>query len=210
MRATKHVLFVVGIIGIIGAFVPFVEVKQRGIALELTAKELSLGLENVHKAINYQLPKIAEAKLPPDIKSARDDVRLVAQALKFSLALYIPIAIIMLMGVLAQYRGQLTRGLAAIAAIAGLVSAALWFVVTYALDYGLTEIALKRTTIALKLGAHILLVAGAGAALAGIVGVIKPEARRPRTPPPPPNPGPPMIVPPPPGPPPPGPAPYAS
>jgi hypothetical protein len=209
MNATKHLLFVIGIIGIIGAFVPLVEVKQRGIALELTAKELSLGLENVHKAINYQLPAIAEAKLPPDIKSARDDVRLVAQALKFSLLLYIPIGIILLMGVLAQYRGVLTRGSAAIAALAGIVSAALWYVVNYALDYGLSEIALKRTTITLELGAHILLVAGVGAALAGIVGVVRPEVRRPRRPPPP-TPGPPMAVPPPPGPPPPGPAPYAS
>lgn len=209
MNATKHLLFVMGIVGMIGAFVPFVEVKQRGIALELTAKELSLGLESVHKAINYQLPALAEAKLPPDIKSARDDVRLVAQALKFSLALYIPIGLILLMGVLAQYRGRLSRGLAVIAALAGLVSAALWFVVNYALDYGLSEIALKRTTITLKLGAHILLVAGAGAALAGIVGVIRPEGRLPRRPPPP-NPGPPMAVPPPPGPPPSGPAPYGA
>lgn len=207
MKATKHVLFVFAIIGVIGAFVPFVEVKQRGIALELTAKELSLGLENVHKALNYQLPKIAEARIPADIKSARDDVRLVAQALKFSLALYIPIALIMLVAVLAQWRGQLTRGLAAVGALAGLASAALWYVVTYALDYGLSEIALKRTTITLQLGAHILLVAGVGAAIAGIVGVIRPEAARVAVAPPPsPPPSPPPLAPPP-MPPPPGPAP---
>jgi hypothetical protein len=86
VNATKHILFVMGIIGLIGAFIPFVEVKRSGIALELTAKELSFGLEKTHKLINYQLPAIAEAKLPPDVKSARDDVRLVAQALKFSIA----------------------------------------------------------------------------------------------------------------------------
>ena len=200
MKATKHVLFAFAIIGVIGAFVPFAQIKSRGITLELTAKELSLGLESVHKAINYQLPSIAEARIPPDLKSARDDARLVAQALKFSLALYIPIAIIMLVAVRAQWRGQLTRGLAVIGALAGLASAALWYVVTYALDYGLSEIALKRTTIVLQLGAHILLVAGVGAAIAGIVGAIRPELERAAVTPLPPPPLAPPPLPPPPGP----------
>lgn len=198
MKATKHLLFAFALIGLIGAFIPFVKVAQRGISLELTAKELSFGLEKAHKAINYQLPKLAEAKLPPDIKMARDDLRLVAQALKFSMALYIPIGLIMLASVLAQYRGRLTRGLAAIGAVAGLASAALWYVVSYALDYGLSEIALERTTIVLQLGAHILLVAGVGAAIAGLVGVIKPEPPSVAAPVPPPLAPPPM--PPPPGP----------
>lgn len=195
MTWTKHVLFAFAMIGMIGAFVPFVRIEQRGIALELTAKELSFGLERTHKLIGYQLPAIAEAKLPPDVKSTRDDLRLVAKALRFSIALYVPIGLAMLVALLAQWRGRLGRGYAALAALAGLVSAALWFVVRYALDYGLSEIELKRTTIALQIGAHLLLVAGAGAALAGIIGVIRPERAR-------------VAMTPPPVPPPPGPAPY--
>lgn len=195
MTSTKHVLFAFAIIGMIGAFVPFVRVAQRGIGIELTAKELSFGFERAHKLIDYRLPAIAEAKLPADVKSARDDLRLVARALKFSIALYVPIAIAMLVALLAQWRGRLGRGYAALAALAGLASAALWFVVRYALDYGLAEVELKRTTISLQVGAHLLLVAGAGAALAGIAGVIRPERTRVA-----------IVVPP--GPPPPGPAPY--
>lgn len=198
VRATKHILFAIAIIGIVGAFLPLIQIRSHGIPLDVTPKELSFGFEKAHKIVDYKLPAFAEKRLPTDIKDTRDDIRLVAHAMKWALALFIPIALMMLFAVLAQWKGRLTRASAAFVVLLGIVSAASWFVLRYALDYGLEEIALKRTTVVLAPGAHFLLVAGLGAIVVGLLGTIRPE----------PAPGPRVsMFGPPPTPPPPGPAP---
>ncbi len=86
----------------------------------------------------------------------------------------------------------------------GALSAAAWFVLRYAIDYGVAELDVKRTTVELLGGAQLLLFAGAGGIALGLLGVIRPEtprARRPLAS------APPSSFPPPPVPPPPGPAP---
>lgn len=208
MRATKHLLFIIAILGVTGAFLPFLEIRSHGVPLKLTARELSFGFEKAHKAIAYKLPAFAEARLPGDVKSTRDDIRLVASAVKFAMALYIPFGLMLIVAILSQYRGRLTRGPAAIAMVCGALSAAAWFALRYAIDYGLEEVALKRTSIELLGGAQLLLFAGAAGVALGLVGVIRPEAARVRRPPPGPGAPPaPSSFPPPPVPPPTGPAP---
>lgn len=202
VRAAKHILFAIALIGIVGAFLPLIQIRSHGIPMDVTPKELSFGFEKAHKVIDYKLPAFAEKRLPADIKSTRDDIRLVGQAMKWAMALFIPIALMMLFAVLAQWKGRLTRGSAVIVVLLGGISAASWFVLRYALDYGLEEIALKRTTVVLAPGAHFLLVAGIGAVVVGLLGVLRPEAPPPRV-----ALASPSSLPPPPVPPPPGPAP---
>ena len=175
MRATKHILFAIALIGIVGAFLPLIQIRSHGIPLDVTPKELSFGFEKAHKVIDYKLPAFAEKRLPADIVSTRDDIRLVGQAMKWAMALFIPIALMMLFAVLAQWKGRLTRAVAVIVVVLGGVSAASWFVLRYALDYGLEEVALKRTTVVLAPGAHFLLVAGLAAVVVGLLGAIRPE-----------------------------------
>lgn len=206
VRATKHILFAIAIIGIVGAFMPLIQIRSHGIPMDVTPRELSFGFEKAHKVIDYKLPGFAEKRLPADIKSTRDDIRLVAGAMKWAMALFIPIALMMLFAVLAQWKGRLTRIAAIVVVLLGAISAASWFVLRYALDYGLEEIALKRTTVVLAPGAHFLLVAGIGAFVVGLIGTIRPEAassRAARVS------APQAAFPPPPVPPPPGPAPAA-
>lgn len=202
MRATKHILFAIAIIGIVGAFMPLIQIRSHGIPFDLTPRELSFGFERTHKVLDYKLPAFAEKRLPQDIRDTRDDIKLVATAMKFAMALFVPIALMMLFAVLAQWKGRLTRGMSAMVVLLGLVSAASWFVLRYALDYGLEEIALKRTTVVLAPGAHFLLVAGIGGFVAGMLGLVRPERARARAPQ-----SAPAAFPPPPVPPPPGPAP---
>lgn len=204
VRATKHILFAIAIIGIVGAFLPLIQIRSHGIPFDVTPKELSFGFEKAHKVIDYKLPAFAEKRLPEDIRSTREDLRLVGGAVKWAMALFIPIALMMLFAVLAQWKGRLTRATSVLVVLLGAISAASWFVLRYALDYGLSELELKRTTVVLAPGAHFLLVAGLGAVVVGVLGVVRPERARPKS-----MPAPQPAVPPPPMPPPPGPAPAA-
>ncbi|MFN0250984.1 MAG: hypothetical protein ACKV2T_29185 [Kofleriaceae bacterium] len=175
MRATKHILFAIALIGIVGAFLPLIQIRSHGVPIDVTPKELSFGFEKGHQLLDYKLPSFAEKRLPADIRSTREDIRLVAEAMKWAMALFIPIALMMLFAILAQWKGRLTRGAASIVVLLGVISAASWFVLRFALDYGLEEIALKRTTIVLAPGAHFLLFAGVGAVVVGVLGVFRPE-----------------------------------
>jgi len=178
VRATKHILFAIAIIGLVGAFMPLIRIRSHGIPMDVTPRELSFGFEKAHKIIDYELPAFAEKRLPADIKSTRDDIRLVAGAMKWAMALFIPIGLMMLFAVLAQWKGRLTRIAAIAVVLLGAISTASWFVLRYALDYGLEEIAIKRTTVVLAPGAHFLLVVGIGAVVVGLLGTIRPEAAR--------------------------------
>ncbi len=175
VRATKHILFAIAIIGIVGAFLPLIQIRTHGVPIDVTPKELSFGFEKAHKVLDYKLPSFAEKRLPVDVRQTRDDIRLVGQAMKWAMALFIPIALMMLFAVLAQWKGRLTRASAVVVVLLGAISAASWFVLRYALDYGLEEVALKRTTVVLAPGAHFLLVAGVAAVVVGLLGALRPE-----------------------------------
>lgn len=180
VRATKHILFAIALIGIVGAFLPLVQIRSHGIPMDVTPRELSFGFEKAHKLIDYKLPSFAQKRLPPDIVATRDDIRLVASAMKWAMALFIPVALMMLFAVLAQFRGRLTRTTAVLVVLLGAISATSWFVLRFALDYGLAEVALKRTTVVLAPGAHFLLVIGLAAIVVGLLGAIRPEPARTR------------------------------
>lgn len=180
MRATKHILFAIALIGIVGAFLPLIQIRSHGIPLDVTPKELSFGFDKAHQLVDYKLPAFAEKRLPADVRTTREDIRIVAQAMKWAMALFIPIGLMMLFAVLAQWKGRLTRASAIIVVLLGMISAGSWFVLRYALDYGLAEVALKRTTVVLAPGAHFLLVAGLGAMIVGVLGTARPEPPRAR------------------------------
>lgn len=175
MRATKVFLLAIALIGASGIFMDLIVVKTHGIPIKITARQLSFGFERTHKLLDFKLPQIVENRVPRDYIDARDDARLVAGAVKWAFALYLPIGLLMLIGLGAQFSGRLTRGACALAIFLGVVMATSWFVIRYAIDYGLSELELSRTTILLAPGAHLFLILGIATIIVGIVGLIRPE-----------------------------------
>ncbi|HEY4175663.1 MAG TPA: hypothetical protein VGM90_02465 [Kofleriaceae bacterium] len=180
MKFTKHFLLAIALLGISGIYLPFVTVRSHGIPVRLTARELSFGFERTHKVIDYDLPSFAEARLPGDVKDTRDDVRLVAGAIKWAFAVYIPFGLLLLIGISAQFGGRLGRGSGIIVAFLGLVCAGAWFGLRYACAYAVDQLPVKKTTIELAPGAHILIIIGVAAFVIGLVAAIKPEPKRKR------------------------------
>jgi len=175
MRATKVFLLAIALIGASGIFMDLIVVKTHGIPIKLTARQLSFGFERTHKVLDYKLPPFVEKRVPRDYLDARDDARLVAGAVKWAFVLYIPVGFLLLLGLGAQFSGRLTRAACAFAIFLGVLMSASWFVIRYAIDYGLSELELRRTTIVLAPGAHLFLILGIATIVVGLVGLIRPE-----------------------------------
>lgn len=185
MRAAKHILFVAGLIGLIGMFVPLVSLGRGLLHVEVTAKELSFGLTKTHKLIDKEIPAIVARKLPRDVLSGRDDVRTVLKGLRGAAAAFIPALAILLLGVSGMWRGEFSRRLAVIGLVCGVASIAAYLGLRYGIDYGQAEEPLlRRVDLGVEIGAYLLVVAGLGGILGGALGAWKPELpkRRVRTP----------------------------
>lgn len=211
MKIAKHVLILLGLVGLLGLIMPLAEVRKGVAAVQLSAKDLSFGLEKTHAALDRKLPKLVERRLGSTVTDTRDELKMVADGLKFAALLFAPAALLVLIGIIAVLRKRLGRVLAGTALLIGLVSLASWIGLHYGIDYALEEADVKGMTIELMAGAHMLIVGAIAGMGVGLAALVKPEplpgavaARpgpRPAAPPP--------SLPPPPAPPPPGPAPAA-
>ena len=182
MRAAKHILFVAGLIGLIGMFVPLVSLGKGITHVEVTAKELSFGLTRTHALLEREIPPLVAKRLPPDVLSGRDDVRTVLKALRGSAAAFIPALGILLLGVSGMWRGRFSRRLALVALACGIASIAAYLGLRYGIDYGENEEPLlKRVELTIEVGAYLLIVAGLGGIVGGALAAWKPEMPRKRT-----------------------------
>ena len=210
MRAWKHIVLLIGILGASGFFAPMVEVKQGRVAIEFSARRLSFDFDREHSALERSLPPLAEKYLPRSARSARDDARLAARVSRWVGLAYVPTALLALLGLAGVFRGRFGRLLGALTLFCGVASFAAWLGLHYGIPLALAEAELKHTDVSLLFGAHLLLLAGAAGVLAGLGALLRPDrgARPPRGAHPPGSldpPGtPPPGFPPPPGPPPPG------
>jgi len=175
MKLAKHVLFLLGLVGILGVVMPLAELRKGPVGVMLTAKELSFGLEKTHGILDKKLPTFAEKHLPEVIRDTRDDVRLVAGYLKWAVLVYTPAVLLSLIGLAALSRKRLGRGLAGAAVVVGVIALGAWIGLHYAIDYALVEADIKGASIELMLGAHMLLLTAATGIVVGIAALVRPE-----------------------------------
>lgn len=182
MSAAKHILFVAGLIGLIGMFVPLVSLGKGVMHVEVSAKELSFGLSRTHALLEQDIPPLVAKRMPKDVLSGREDVRTVLKALRGAAAAFIPAFVILLLGVSGMWRGAFSRRLGIAALACGVASIAAYLGVRYGIDYGQNEEPLlKRVELMVEVGAYLLVVAGIGGIIGGALGAWKPELPKRRT-----------------------------
>lgn len=172
----RYIVLIAGIVGVLGMFQPLMSLGRSKLRIEVSAYELSFGLSRTHKVFDTRLPLIAELKLPPDIRSTRDDIKTVLDAAKGAALAYIPAALLVLIGAFAVWRKRLGRVLGGAALLFALASIAAYFGTRYGIDYGKDEEPLlKRVGLELALGAHVLLGVGIAGAIGGLSSLLKPD-----------------------------------
>lgn len=177
MKVAKHVLLLLGLAGLIGVFMPLAELRKGPVGVTLTAKELSFGLEKTHGVLDRKLPSFAERRLPGVVRDTRDDVKLVADYLKWAVLVFTPSALLALFGMIAVKRKRLGRVLAGASLLSGVIALGTWIALHYAIDYALVEADVKGATIELMSGAHMLLLTAATGIGIGLAALIWPEPR---------------------------------
>lgn len=168
MPASRYLLVIAGALGLLAMFQPMVALGRGPVKLTTSAYDLSFGFEKLHKTLDRKLPGFAERRIPADIRETRDDIKLVADASRGAALAYVPCALLLVLGLFCISRKRTPLGVAIAAFPLGLASIAAWFGVRYGVAYGIEEEpALKRVHLDLQYGAHVLLVAGVIAIIAG-------------------------------------------
>ena len=179
MKAAKHILFVAGLIGLIGAFVPLFSLGKGLSHVEVSARELSFGLSRTHAVLEKEIPPLVKKRMSADALQARDDVRTVLKALRYAALAFVPALLILCCGVAGMWRGEFGRRLAGAALACGVLSLVAYLAVVYGIDYGKNEEPLlRRVNLTVEIGAYLLVIAGIGGIVGGALGLWKPEVAR--------------------------------
>jgi hypothetical protein len=164
--------------GIAGLFLPFVEVKapiaSREITLGFTAFDLTFGMERSHKLIDTKLPALAKKRFKR-FSSSQEDLQLVLEASRFAAFAFLPAVLLGVMGLIGLLRKRVGRLIGALAVPLGLVSIGTWIGLRYGMEYAAKEADLGKVTVSQGVGAHMLLVVGGLAVIAGLGALFQPD-----------------------------------
>jgi hypothetical protein len=159
--------------GIVGLFLPFVEVKGP-IALGFTAFDLSFGMEKSHKIVDAKIPAIMKRRMKR-MRSAQEDLQLVLEVSRFAALAFIPAVLLGALGVAGTLRRRVGRVIGGFALPLGLLSIGTWIGLRIGMQYAVEEAELGKTTVNMGFGGHALLIVGGLAVIAGLGALVKPD-----------------------------------
>jgi hypothetical protein len=175
--ASRYLFVLAGILGVLALFQPMIGIGRGPLRAELSAYDLSFGLKKTRFALNAKIPAFAAKKIPPDVLSTRDDMALIALASRGAAGLYLPAALLLVLGAIALKMKRTPKGIAIASGVLGLLSIGAWVGIREAVFYGIEEEpALERLHFGPEFGAHVLLVIGIIAVLGAIAAFRKVDA----------------------------------
>lgn len=161
MPASRYLILLAGLLGVFAMFQPMMSLGRGPLKVEVSAYDLSFGLDKTHMALDAKIPAIAKKRIPADVLSTRDDIKLIADASRGAALAYIPAALLVLIGAFCVWRKKTGRGLGVVVGVLGLMSIAAYLGIRYAVMYGIEEEpALERLQFKAVFGAQVLLVSG--------------------------------------------------
>lgn len=175
MKVAKHLLILFGLVGVLGVVMPLAELRKGPAGVALSAKELSFGLEKTHGLLDRKLPGFLEKRIPTDVRDTRDDVKMVADYLKWAVLVFVPAVLLVGIGIMAVARKRLGRPLAGMALFVGLLALGIWLALHKVIAYAIVEADVKGMTIELMSGAHMLLITAATGIGVGIAALARPD-----------------------------------
>lgn len=188
MKVAKHALILLGLVGVLGVVMPLAELRKGPAGVALSAKELSFGLEKTHGLLDKKLPGFLEKRIPTDVRDTRDDVKMVADYLRWAVLVFVPAVLLVVIGIVAVRRKQFGRRLASASVVVGVIALGTWIALHKVIAYAIVEADVKGMTIELMSGAHMLLVTAATGIGLGVAALVRPDvpaAFAPHVPPPP-------------------------
>jgi hypothetical protein len=158
MKATKFIVLVGGILGLLSFFLPLVSVHRANATGKVSAFQIMKGLDSVSVAVDEaSVHSVAEVETRAE---AKKDVG----AMKgIVMAIFAPALLLTLIGGLAIGRKRFGRGAAAFSLIFGLIG------------LGIAAILKSAAEGDAGIGMTLLLLTGVAGVVGGLIGLVKPE-----------------------------------
>jgi hypothetical protein len=158
MKATKFIILVGGLLGILSFFLPLVSVERAGGKASVSAFQIIKGLDSVEVAVDK-----AGARREIDVATSASAKKDVGAMKGIVLAIFAPAALLALMGGLGVARKRFGRGAGAFSLVLGLVGLGIGMILKGAAegDAGI--------------GLTFLILTGITGVVGGLIALIKPE-----------------------------------
>jgi len=168
----KFLIVLAGAAGIAGFFMPFIEVTHTTyqVHAKISALQLVRGAENFVDLAEQNLDKlhVPRAEAERFFREVGDRVDAFRGVV---IGLYVPAALLALIGLVGIVRGKLGRLAGLLSLVLGLASAGIWLAFLFVSRQERDP----HFTAAMGLGLHMLLVAGVGGVLAGLGALVSPD-----------------------------------
>jgi len=158
MKATKFIVLVGGILGILSFFLPLVSVHRSNATGQVSAFQIMKGLDTVSVAVDT-----ASVKTVEDVQVRSEAKKDVGAMKGIVMAIFAPALLLTLIGGLAVARKRFGRGAAALALIFGLIG------------LGIGAILKSAAEGDAGVGMTLLLLTGVAGVVGGLMGLVKPE-----------------------------------
>jgi hypothetical protein len=159
MKATKFIVLLAGVTGVVAFFLPLIAVSGAGSSVTISGFQSVQGISSVPGASSAD--KAAQDALSKEdltvINKALDDSRLVI------LAVFAPALLCALIGLIGVAKGSFGRGLGILASVLGAIGFAIWAILN------------SKAGDVKGIGMWLLLASAAGATLGGLLALIKPD-----------------------------------
>lgn len=169
MKASKFIVLVGGIVGLIAFFLPAINVTHQGKTVGVSAMQLVAGLDLAKDAVDKaESPDVGGLGAGELSKAKADASSEISKVKGFVLGLFAPALLLVIIGGVGAMRRRFGRGLGSLSLLLGLISLALGALIMSVASEGGKE---AGAGIAITL----LVVTGAAGALGGLMALIKPD-----------------------------------
>ncbi len=159
-KATKYIVLVAGIVGLVAFFLPLIAVQKSGIEGKLSAYRIVKGIDKADQVV-------ASAG-PGDPTSVAEANKALSAVKGIVLAIFVPALLLAIFGGVGAARRRFGRGLAIPSMIFGLLGVGIWALLDAAASAGPGE------SVA-GVGMHLLLITGLLGFLGGLIATVKPD-----------------------------------
>jgi hypothetical protein len=160
VKATKYVVLLAGVVGLIAFFLPLVAVNKSGIEGKLSAYRIVKGIDSADQVVAS-----AESGSTSGVAEANKALGAIKGIV---VAIFVPALLLVVFGGVGAARKRFGRGLAIPSMIVGLVGLGFWALLNAAASAG------DGGSVA-GAGMHLLLVTGLLGTLGGLIATIKPD-----------------------------------
>lgn len=160
-----------GVVGVIGFFLPLVSVGHQGVTASFSTASLVSGVGDIRKHLDGvgELTEAQAAEAQAGVAAFNEGLK---QARPVFIAIFIPSALLLLLGILGIAVGRFGRGLGALALVCGLAAIGIYLLLRSVVGEAASQEAAQG---AIGSGAHLVALSGVLGLVFGISALISPE-----------------------------------